>query len=117
MSTPEEEYELGAAAFREGNLREGAQHLRNAAFNGHTQAQDQLARIYFAQLKGREDLMNLETAAQAGDHVALFVLAMCLIEGRLIDKDTDKAVTALTHAADKGNNMAAALLAGGARHL
>ena len=114
MPTPEEEYELAAAAFKSGNAAQGAQHLRNAAFNGHLPAQDQLARVYFAQLKSREDLADLESAAQGGDHVALFVLAMCLIEGRLIDKDTDKAVTALGHAARQGNRMAQAMLGKGA---
>ena len=115
MPSPEEEYELAAAAFKSGNATQGAQHLRNAAFNGHLPAQDQLARVYFAQLKSREDLADLESAAQAGDHVALFVLAMCLIEGRLIDKDTDKAVTALAYAAEQGNGMAQAMLHNTAR--
>lgn len=112
MSTsPQQEYEAGAAAFKAGNATAGAEHLRNAAFAGHAEAQNQLARVYFAQLKSRQDLISLETAAQSGDHVALFVLAMCLIEGRLLDKDTDKALTALKHAAALGNTMAERMLA------
>ena len=110
MPTPDEEYELAAAEFKAGNAAQGAQHLRNAAFNGHAAAQDQLARVYFAQLKSRADVADLEAAAQSGDHVALFVLAMCLIEGSLIEKDTDKALTALQHAAAQGNRMAQAML-------
>lgn len=108
---PQQEYEAGAAAFKAGNAKEGAEHLRTAAFAGHPEAQNQLARVYFAQLKSRQDLASLETAAQSGDHVALFVLAMCLIEGRLLEKDTDKALVALKHAAALGNSMAESMLA------
>ena len=108
---PQQEYEAGAAAFKAGNAKDGAEHLRNAAFAGHPEAQNQLARIYFAQLRHREDIISLESAAQNGDHVALFVLAMCLIEGRLMEKDTDKALMALKHAAALGNTMAEAMLA------
>lgn len=108
---PQQEYEAGAAAFKAGNAKDGAEHLRNAAFAGHPEAQNQLARVYFAQLKHREDIISLESAAQNGDHVALFVLAMCLIEGRLMEKDTDKALMALKHAAALGNTMAEAMLA------
>ena len=107
---PQQEYEAGAAAFKAGNATEGAEHLRRAAFAGHAEAQNQLARVYFAQLKSRQDIVSLESAAQNGDHVALFVLAMCLIEGRLLEKDTDKALTALKHAAALGNSMAEAML-------
>lgn len=107
---PQQEYEAGAAAFKAGNAKDGAEHLRNAAFAGHPEAQNQLARVYFAQLKHREDIISLESAAQNGDHVALFVLAMCFLEGRLLDKDTDKALLALQHAADAGNMMAASML-------
>ena len=109
-NSPEQEYEAGAAAFRAGKAAEGAEHLRNAAFAGHAEAQNQLARVYFAQLKSREDLISLESAAQNGDQVALFVLAMCLIEGRLMEKDTDKALVALKHAAAMGNIMAGNML-------
>lgn len=109
--TPQQEYEAGAAAFKAGDAATGANHLRNAAFAGHAEAQNQLARVYFAQLKNHGDLISLESAAQNGDHVALFVLAMCLIEGRLMEKDTDKALTALKHAAAMGNAMAEAMLA------
>ncbi len=108
---PQQEYEAGAAAFKAGNAAAGAEHLRNAAFAGHAEAQNQLARVYFAQLKSRNDIVSLESAAQNGDHVALFVLAMCLIDGRLLDKDTDKALIALKHAAALGNTMAEAMLA------
>lgn len=108
---PQQVYEAGAAAFKAGNAKEGAEHLRTAAFAGHPEAQNQLARVYFAQLKSRQDLVSLETAAQSGDHVALFVLAMCLIEGRLLEKDTDKALVALKHAAALGNSMAESMLA------
>lgn len=108
--TPQQEYEAGAAAFKAGDATTGANHLRNAAFAGHAEAQNQLARVYFAQLKSHHDLISLESAAQNGDHVALFVLAMCLIEGRLMEKDTDKALTALKHAAAMGNSMAGAML-------
>ena len=107
---PQQEYEAGAAAFKAGMAAEGAAHLRNAAFAGHAEAQNQLARVYFAQLKTHQDLISLESAAQNGDHVALFVLAMCLIEGRLMEKDTDKALTALKHAAAMGNSMAENML-------
>lgn len=108
---PQQEYEAGAAAFKNGKAAEGAEHLRNAAFAGHPEAQNQLARVYFAQLKSPHDIISLETAAQNGDHVALFVLAMCLIDGKLMPKDTDKALTALKHAAALGNTMAEAMLA------
>ncbi len=107
----EHEYQQAALAFKAGNAAEGAEHLRRAAFAGHAEAQNQLARVYFAQVKTREDIANLESAAQSGDHVALFVLAMCLIQGTLLPKDTDKALTALRIAARSGNTMAAAMLA------
>ena len=112
---PQQEYELGAAAFKAGHAAEGAAHLRNAAFAGHAEAQNQLARIYFAQVKTRDDIANLEAAAQSGDHVALFVLAMCFLDGKLLDKDTDKALLALQHAASRGNVMAQAMLTGNAQ--
>ena len=110
MMNAEQEYEAGAAAFRAGNAAAGATHLRNAAFAGHAEAQNQLARVYFAQVKSRTDLADLEAAAQSGDHVALFVLAMCFLDGKLIAKDTDKALLALQHAAARGNVMAEAML-------
>lgn len=77
---------------------------------GHAEAQNQLARIYFARLQSRQDLIDLECAGQAGDHVALFVLAMCFVEGRLVDKDTDKALLVLQHAAKQGNLIAQAMV-------
>lgn len=110
MTDAQKEYEKGAALFRQGQAAAGAKHLRQAAFSGHPQAQNQLARIYFAQLKKRHDIVDLEAAAHAGDLVALFVLAMSFIEGRLVDKDTDKAIAALQAAAERGNLMAAAML-------
>ena len=113
--TPQDEFDAGAAAFREGRAAEGAEHLRNAAFAGHAEAQNQLARVYFAQVKSRTDLADLEAAAQSGDHVALFVLAMCFLDGKLLDKDTDKALLALQHAASRGNVMAQAMLNGNAQ--
>ena len=106
----QQEYELGAAAFKAGDAATGAEHLRRAAFAGHAEAQNQLARVYFAQVKTRKDLADLEAAAQSGDHVALFVLAMCFLDGKLIAKDTDKALLALQHAAARGNVMAEAML-------
>lgn len=109
----DKEYQLGAAAFKAGKAMEGAEHLRNAAFAGHAEAQNQLARVYFAQVKTREDLANLEAAAQSGDHVALFVLAMCLIQGTIVTKDSEKAIAALRIAARSGNVMAAAMLNSG----
>ncbi len=111
----QQEYELGAAAFKAGDAATGAEHLRNAAFAGHAEAQNQLARVYFAQVKSRTDLADLEAAAQSGDHVALFVLAMCFLDGKLLDKDTDKALLALQHAASRGNVMAQAMLNGNAQ--
>ncbi len=106
----EQEYQQAALAFKAGQAAEGAEHLRRAAFAGHAEAQNQLARVYFAQVKTRQDIANLESAAQGGDHVALFVLAMCLIQGTLLPKDTDKALTALRIAARNGNTMAQAML-------
>lgn len=106
-----QEYEAGAAAFRAGDAAAGATHLRNAAFAGHAEAQNQLARIYFARLKSRSDLADLESAAQGGDHVALFVLAMSFIDGKLVEKDTEKALAALHLAASQGNSMARSMLA------
>ena len=82
MMNPQKEYELGAEAFLTGDAAAGAEHLRHAAFAGHPEAQNQLARIYFSQLKQRSDLADLEAAAQGGDHVALFVLAMSFIDGK-----------------------------------
>ena len=111
----QQEYELGAAAFKTGDAATGAEHLRNAAFAGHAEAQNQLARVYFAQVKSHTDLADLEAAAQSGDHVALFVLAMCFLDGKLLDKDTDKALLALQHAASRGNVMAQAMLNGNAQ--
>ncbi len=110
MTDARKEYELGAADFKAGRLQEGAEHLRQAAFAGHIQAQNQLARIYFAKVRTHEDVGDLEAAAQSGDHVALFVLAMCLIDGKLVDKDTDKALAALRQAAQMGNIMASTML-------
>ena len=106
----EAEFVAGAAAFKTGHPSEGAEHLRKAALGGHGEAQNQLARIYFAQVKSREQIGQLEAAALNGDHVALFVLAMCFLEGRVCDKDEDKAVAALSHAAARGNLMARAML-------
>ncbi len=106
----QQEYEAGAEAFRAGDAAAGATHLRNAAFAGHAEAQNQLARIYFARLKTRHDLADLESAAQGGDHVALFVLAMSFIDGKLVEKDTEKAMAALRLAADQGNAMARSML-------
>lgn len=110
MMEPQEEYELGAAAFKAGDAAAGAEHLRRAAFAGHAEAQNQLARVYFARVKSRVDLADLESAAQSGDHVALFVLAMCFLDGKLVEKDTEKAIAALQHAAAHGNLMAQAML-------
>lgn len=109
-TSPQDEFEAGATAFREGRPAEGAEHLRKAAFSGHAEAQNQLARIYFARLKTRQDLADLESAAQGGDHVALFVMAMCFLEGRITEKDTDKAILALRYAAEHGNIMAQTML-------
>ncbi len=89
--------------------------LREAAFSGHAGAQEQLARLYFSRVRGFADIANLESAAQGGDHVALFVLAMCFIEGRLVDKDNEKALSALRAAANMGNAMATTMLLNGGK--
>ncbi len=89
---------------------ESLNRLRDAAFSGHAGAQEQLARLYFSSIKSFQDIGDLESAAQGGDHVALFVLAMCFIEGRLVDKDNDKALSALRTAANMGNAMAASMI-------
>ncbi len=95
------------------NAAESLNKLREAAFSGHAGAQEQLARLYFSRVKSFRDIGDLESAAQSGDHVALFVLAMCFIEGRLVDKDNEKAVSALRAAANMGNAMATAMLLNG----
>lgn len=105
-----DEFLKGMACLKAGHPTEGAELLRKAAFAGHAEAQNQLARLYFVTLKTRKDLGDLETSAQDGDHVALFVLAMSLLEGRVVDKDTEKALTALRQAADGGNFMAMQML-------
>ncbi len=87
--------------------------LREAAFSGNGEAQEHLARLYFSRVKSFADIEDLETAAQSGDHVALFVLAMCFIEGRVISKDNDKALSALRAAAYLGNSMATSMLLNG----
>ncbi len=87
--------------------------LREAAFSGHAGAQEQLARLYFSRVKSFADIGDLETAAQSGDHVALFVLAMCFIEGRLVEKDNEKALSALHAAANMGNAMATSMMLNG----
>ncbi|MGN0836744.1 MAG: hypothetical protein ACI4OS_04825 [Akkermansia sp.] len=110
MNSAEEDFVRAAAAFKTGHGAEGAELLRRAAFAGHAEAQNQLARIYFAQTKRREDLGALESAALQGDHVALFVLAMCLLEGRVCERDSDKALAALQRAAQAGNLMAGSML-------
>ncbi len=89
--------------------------LREAAFSGHAGAQEQLARLYFSRVKGFPDIGDLEGAAQGGDHVALFVLAMCFIEGRVVGKDNDKALSALRAAANMGNAMATSMLLSGGK--
>ncbi len=96
----------GMACLKAGHPTEGAELLRKAAFAGHAEAQNQLARLYFVTLRSHKDLADLEASAQSGDHVALFVLAMCFLEGRLVDKDPEKALTSLRQAADGGNFMA-----------
>ncbi len=92
------------------NASEGLIKLREAAFSGHAGAQEQLARLYFSRVKDFGDIADLESAAQSGDHVALFVLAMCFIEGRVISKDNEKALSALHAAANMGNAMATSML-------
>ena len=100
----------GMSCLKAGHPSEGATLLRKAAFSGHAEAQNQLASLYFAGLKSRTDLADLEVSAQSNDHVALFVLAMSLIEGRLLEQDTDRALLALKRAAEAGNIMAAQML-------
>ena len=97
----------GMSCLKAGHPSEGATLLRKAAFSGHAEAQNQLASLYFAGLKSRTDLADLEVSAQSNDHVALFVLA---IEGRLLEQDTDRALLALKRAAEAGNIMAAQML-------
>ncbi len=92
------------------NAAESLNKLREAAFSGHAGVQEQLARLYFSRVKGFADIADLEAAAQGGDHVALFVLAMCFIEGRVISKDNDKALSALHAAANMGNALATSML-------
>ncbi len=97
------------------NAAESLNKLREAAFSGHAEAQEQLARLYFSRVKGFSDIADLESAAQGGDHIALFVLAMCFIEGRIISKDHEKALSALRAAANMGNAMATTMLLNGGR--
>ncbi len=100
----------GMACMKAGHPTEGAELLRKAAFAGHAEAQNQLARLYFVTLRTHKDLADLEASAQSGDHVALFVLAMSFIEGRVVEKDPEKALTSLRQAADGGNFMAMKML-------
>ncbi len=98
------------ACLKAGHPAEGADLLRRASAAGHAEAQQQLARLYFATLRTPKDLASLEVSAQSGDHVASFVLAMALLEGRLMGKNTDAAIIALRHAARAGNLMALHML-------
>ncbi len=100
-------------ATQDNKAAESLNKLREAAFAGHAGAQEQLARLYFSRVKSFHDIGDLESAAQGGDHVALFVLAMCFIEGRVVDKDNEKAVSALRAAANMGNAMATSMLLNG----
>ncbi len=100
----------GMACLKAGHPSEGADLLRRASSAGHAEAQHQLARLYFATLRSAQDLASLEVSAQQGDHVASFVLAMVLLEGRLVDKNMDAAIIALRHAASRGNLQAQAML-------
>ncbi len=105
-----EEFLKGMACLKAGHPTEGAELLRKAAFAGHAEAQNQLARLYFVTLRSHKDLADLEASAQSGDHVALFVLAMSFLEGRVVEKDSEKALQALRQAADGGNYMAMNML-------
>ncbi len=107
--TPDTDTNAAAAA------AESLAKLREAAFSGHAGAQEQLARLYFSRVKTFADIADLEAAAQSGDHVALFVLAMCFIEGRVISKDNEKALSALRAAANMGNAMATTMLLNGGK--
>ncbi len=100
----------GMACLKAGHPSEGANLLRRASLAGHAEAQQQLARLYFATLRTPADLASLENSAQGGDHVASFVLAMVLLEGRLMEKNADAAIIALRHAARAGNLHAQAML-------
>lgn len=103
------------ACFKLGKGTEGAELLRKASSAGHAEAQNQLSRLYFASLKEPKDLGDLELQAQSGDNAALLALAMCLLEGRLVDKDNEKAVLTLKHAAERGNYVAQQMLSQQAR--
>lgn len=105
-----DEFLKGMACLKAGHPTEGAELLRKAAFAGHAEAQNQLARLYFVTLRTHKDLGDLEASAQSGDHVALFVLAMSFLEGRVVEKDVEKALASLRQAADGGNFMAMKML-------
>jgi len=96
----------GMACLKAGHPSEGADLLRQASAAGHPEAQNQLARLYFVTLRSPRDLAALETSASSGDHVALFVLAMAFMEGRMVEKDQDAALLALRRAATAGNLIA-----------
>ncbi len=100
----------GMACLKAAHPGEGADLLRRASAAGHAEAQQQLARLYFATLRTPKDLASLEMSAQSGDHVASFVFAMVLLEGRLLEKNMDAAIIALRHAAKGGNLLALHML-------
>ncbi len=106
----DDDFLKGMACLKAGHPSEGANLLRRASLAGHAEAQQQLARLYFATLRTHADLASLENSAQGGDHVASFVLAMVLLEGRLMEKNTEAAIIALRHAARAGNIHAHAML-------
>lgn len=100
----------GMACLKAGHPSEGADLLRQASAAGHHEAQNQLARLYFVTLRSARDLAALETSAASGDHVALFVLSMAFMEGRMVEKDQDAALLALRRAAKAGNLVAQHML-------
>lgn len=108
---PEEDYELGFAAYRRDDLMTAISHLRAAADQGHAPSQALLGYILDRAEENEAAYELYEQAARQGNADGMYGLGTLYLNGEGVERSNEQTVRWFASAAEAGHDVAAMALA------
>jgi TPR repeat protein len=108
---PEDDYELGYAAYRRDDLMSAMSHLRGAADQGHAPSQALLGYILDRAEENEAAYELYESAARQGNADGMYGLGTLYLNGEGVEQSDERTVTWFARAAEAGHDVAAMALA------